>query len=306
MNRHSPLVRILIAAGLIAAFFLATALMLFLRKRMQLRAGVISTPAPTVSASATPTPSMDDTAATPPPTAPPDPTPFIDPETVQGGDRGLLVAAIQKRLYALGYYSYKPTGYFANMTQTSVRNFQQANALLIDGIVSKNTSAALFSNEASYALTTPAPLPADMPPVVRPRNFGESMTFAQADAFMPAGTRMLVVDLYSQLYFNAVRAGGENHMEIALASEEDMQRYLAIFSGRPSFDKRPCVVEFGGRIIAASLCGWLSEGTSGGAPTLCLYFYGSTAHGSALEDVEHNANLLLSSDGVQPSNADTP
>ena len=77
---------------------------------------------------------------------------------------------------------------------------------------------------------------------------------------IPTGSRMLVVDLTSQYYFYAVRQGGINHFDIVPASDKDMERYLAIFSGHSTLDKRPCIVEYGDRIIAASLCGWLHGG----------------------------------------------
>ena len=115
---------------------------------------------------------------------------------------------------------------------------------------------------------------------------------------MADGSRFLVVDLTSQLYFNAVRVGGVNHMEITPASDEDYARYLAIFSGRSTFEKRPCVVEFEDEIIAASLCGWLHADNN--TPVLCLYFFNSTANDSAMQDAEHNANLIVSSGGAVP------
>ncbi len=298
--------RALIALAIVAALIVAVALMLFLRGRMQQQAGLVNTEAPTFTATPTPVNPLEtpDDLGYATPTA--IPTPYVDPCVVQGGDRGLLVAAIQARLYTLGYFSYKPTGYFAVMTQNSVRAFQQANNLLVDGVVSEQTLFVLFSSDSNYAYTTPVPLPTATPPSVRPRNYGEAMLFSNANALMPVGSEFLVVDLKSQLYFNAIRMGGTNHMDIAPASDEDMQRYLAIFSGRSVFDKRPCVVEYQDHIIATSLCGWLHTADPIGATqTLCLYFFGSTANDSAMEDAEHSANLLFASDGATPVEQDS-
>ncbi len=301
MHGNSLIKRLLLAMGIVSALIVAVVLMLFLRKRMQMRAGIVNTETPTVASTATPV-NPDETPDTSGYSTPtPDPTPFVDPDVVQGGDRGLLVAAVQARLYTLGYFSYKPTGYFAVMTQNSVRAFQLANNLLVDGVVSDQTLATLFSKDANYALTSPVPLPTATPPSVRPRNYGEAMLFSDVNALMPVGSEFLIVDLHSQLYFKAVRVGGLNHMDIAPASEQDMQRYLAIFSGRSTFDKRPCVVEYQDYIVAASLCGWLHTGSDGKTQTLCLYFFGSTANDSAMEDTEHNANLLVASDGAIPA-----
>jgi hypothetical protein len=96
-------------------------------------------------------------------------------------------------------------------------------------------------------------------------------------------------------------------MEIAPSSEEDMQRYLSIFSGRSTtLDKRPCVIEYKDHIIAGSLCGWLHTQTPNGAQSLCLYYFGSTANDTAMPDVEHNANLLLASNGALPASQPSP
>ncbi len=299
MQKSPVLRKLILGAGIAAGLLVAVFLLLFLRTRLQQQAGDSKSTVPTTNASLTPTPKASaaptgSALATPTPV----PTPFVDPQTLQGGDRGLFVASVQARLHALGYYPYKPTGYFAGMTQTAVRNFQAANNLLVDGIVSKDTLAALFSNDVKYAAATPVPLPGTSPPSVRPRDYGEALVFAKVNTLIPNGSRFLVVDLYSQYYFYAVRSGGLNHMEISPATAEDMDRYLAIFSGRSSMEKRPCVVEFNKKIIASSLGGYLHD--NGNAQTLCLYFFGSTAEDSAMEDQEHNANLLLSSNGVKP------
>lgn len=299
MQKSPVLRKLFLGAGILVGLLVAVFLLLLLRTRLQQQSGVSKTPVPASIGSVTPTPKASATpggsaVATPTPV----PTPFVDPQSIQGGDRGLLVATVQNRLYTLGYYPYKPTGYFAGMTQTAVRNFQAANNLLVDGIVSEDTLAVLFSNDVKYAAATPVPLPAATPPSVRPRDYGEALIFSKVNTLIPNGSPFLVVDLFSQYYFYAVRTGGLKHMEISPATAEDMDRYLAIFAGRSSMEKRPCVVEFNGKIIASSLCGWLHG--SDNAQTLCLYFFGSTAEDSSMEDQEHNANLLLSSNGIKP------
>ena len=93
-------------------------------------------------------------------------------------------------------------------------------------------------------------------------------------------------------------------MEIEPINAEETARYLAIFSGASSYEKRPCLIEYNGQIWAASLCG-MPHGTATVSGnncngTLCLYFFDSTGHGTVLPDVEHSANLLLASNGEQP------
>ena len=59
------------------------------------------------------------------------------------GDSGSQVTAIQENLTALGYFDGPITGYFGSLTESSVMQFQQANALPADGIVGSETQAAL-------------------------------------------------------------------------------------------------------------------------------------------------------------------
>lgn len=63
----------------------------------------------------------------------------------QLGDRGARVSEIQKNLAAAGFNK-GSDGLFDQETQASVRQFQQARGLKVDGIVGKETLAALSEN----------------------------------------------------------------------------------------------------------------------------------------------------------------
>ncbi|MEB3356026.1 MAG: peptidoglycan-binding domain-containing protein [Synechococcales bacterium] len=59
------------------------------------------------------------------------------------GSQGSQVQQIQQELAIAGYYSGPVTGYYGDLTQAAVRRFQQAQGLLVDGIVGPSTRAAL-------------------------------------------------------------------------------------------------------------------------------------------------------------------
>ncbi len=63
------------------------------------------------------------------------------------GSSGNAVTDLQKKLRSAGFFSQNPTGYYGQDTATSVRNFQRANNLLVDGIAGPQTFAKL--NEVS-------------------------------------------------------------------------------------------------------------------------------------------------------------
>ena len=301
--------RILIGILCVVLIVLGAYLLIQARSKKQEQAGTSSTAAPTTQAtqSVAPTPADPGTSPTPTPSPTPtaEPTPIADPDSISPGDRGILVACMQARLKALGYYYYKPTGYFAGVTQTALKRFQSANNIAADGIASKETLTLLFSTDAKRAALVPAASPVPTPPTVRPREYGEALRFGEADALLPVNSEFLIVDLNSQKYFTAVRTGGANHMEIVPKDAAEKVKYEAIFAGQTAFAKRPCVVEVGGnRYLAGSLCGaphGIAAGNSGLSGTLCLYFFESTAHDSTLHDAEHDANLLLASNGATPA-----
>lgn len=68
-------------------------------------------------------------------------------DTLQTGDRGPKVTALQERLRELGYFDRRPTGYFGPITRSAVIQFQRENGLIADGVVGSQTLAALELGE---------------------------------------------------------------------------------------------------------------------------------------------------------------
>ena len=64
------------------------------------------------------------------------------------GDSGEDVAAIQKKLSALGYYTGAADGIFGSATAAAVRSFQAANGLTQDSVVGFATAKKLYSSSA--------------------------------------------------------------------------------------------------------------------------------------------------------------
>ena len=71
-----------------------------------------------------------------------------DDGTYRLGDENDTVTSIQEQLAALGYYSEDCTGYFGEITEQAVKNFQYLNGLDATGIVDEETYYLLFSGEA--------------------------------------------------------------------------------------------------------------------------------------------------------------
>lgn len=74
---------------------------------------------------------------------------------LQPEDQGGEVAALQRRLADLGYYSGPVTGYFDPATQAAVTQFQQSNGLAADGIVGSATSSVLYEADSASPVEGP-------------------------------------------------------------------------------------------------------------------------------------------------------
>lgn len=67
---------------------------------------------------------------------------------LQHGNRGIKVVELQKKLHKIGYFDGQITGYYGNITQNAVSQFQANNGLTVDGIAGYKTLAALGLSEA--------------------------------------------------------------------------------------------------------------------------------------------------------------
>ncbi|MEB3356193.1 MAG: peptidoglycan-binding protein [Synechococcales bacterium] len=72
------------------------------------------------------------------------------------GDRGDAVSRLQTRLRDAGYYDGPISGYFGELTESAVRDFQRARGLRVDGIAGASTQAAL-ERSATPASARPDP-----------------------------------------------------------------------------------------------------------------------------------------------------
>jgi len=105
--------------------------------------------------------------ATPSPAAPPAPVPTSAPfsytRTLEYGDSGDLVSALQQRLLELGFYEARVSGGYYKITRNAVRAFQAHNGLSVDGVAGKQTQELLFSDAALSVSANPRPSPTPQP-----------------------------------------------------------------------------------------------------------------------------------------------
>lgn len=76
--------------------------------------------------------------------------------TVRSGSTGSDVKELQRALLSKGFDPQGTDGQFGANTRKAVMAFQRANGLKVDGVVGKDTRAALFGNAAPSAPTRPS------------------------------------------------------------------------------------------------------------------------------------------------------
>jgi peptidoglycan hydrolase-like protein with peptidoglycan-binding domain len=72
---------------------------------------------------------------------------------LQLGNSGSAVTQLQNRLSALGFYKGPITGFYSELTEAAVRDFQRSRALSVNGIAGPTTLAALQGNLGSNSTT---------------------------------------------------------------------------------------------------------------------------------------------------------
>ena len=74
--------------------------------------------------------------------------------TIKQGDSGSDVAALQRRLKELKYFSGSANGYFGAATTTALKAFQKRNSLTADGKAGSGTRDLIYSSKAKKAATS--------------------------------------------------------------------------------------------------------------------------------------------------------
>lgn len=88
---------------------------------------------------------MPTSVATPVPTINITPNPSY--KTLQMGDRGANVRAMQEKLQEYGYYTGEIDGAYGNQSRMAVEQFQYMHGLTVDGIAGRHTLTVLFESE---------------------------------------------------------------------------------------------------------------------------------------------------------------
>lgn len=255
-------------------------------------------------------------------------------DVIRQGSRGPDVVIAQHILYQLGYLDQTPDGIFGPSTLDAVRRFQRQQKLTADGVVGEETWRSLRRalderttrihvvqpNETIWALARRYGIPQQRlieangikdPSLIR---VGRELVIPTAAG--PAGREGVTVELLSwdeakEIYANFVvatvtdvltgktfrvrRYYGTYHADSEPLTARDTATLREIYTTW-SWDRRPIIVEVGGRRIAASMNGMPhGQGSieeNGFPGHFCIHFLGSRIHQSGRMDVEHHKAIL--------------
>ncbi|MCA1995554.1 MAG: peptidoglycan-binding protein [Coleofasciculus sp. S288] len=143
----------------------------------------------------------DPAIASPPPTA----------TQLRRGSRGVAVTQLQNRLKALGFFNGPVTGFYGQLTETAVKNFQRSRKLSVNGIAGPTTLAALQNTSPSGS---------------------QSPTVAQLQPVQPGSTGPAVIRLQTRLrdlgYYRGEITGSYGTLTEVAVSDFQRARGLTI------------------------------------------------------------------------------
>ncbi|MDO5110748.1 MAG: peptidoglycan-binding domain-containing protein [Clostridia bacterium] len=234
--------------------------------------------------------------------AEPSPTPAVPEQEAQNSElityrsTGERVVRIQLRLRELGYFNYKPTGSFQNMSVQAAIDFQQmqvdANGqpIMADGSIGAQSMDILFSHTAKR-VDIVASIPFGPQLTGTPSIVGSVVSWNEVKGLLSEGSQYTFTDFNTGSTFAMTLVSVDAHAEMECATALDTQTFLTCFGGAFNYSKRPVVMHVGDRLIAASM-----QGQPHGQDTVpandmsgnvCVYFSESLSHVGALPDVEH-------------------
>jgi hypothetical protein len=217
---------------------------------------------------------------------------FASDSSLELGDTGDQVSQIQTWLRWLGYFNYRTTGRFSDLTKKSLEKFQSQNGLDVTGIADTETQALLFSTSAKMAKQNAAFVSVYGKRTIYPTQFGKVENWETISQILPVGTSFEVYDLYSDAVFNMVRTGGTNNARVTPASSTDADKFIAMCGGTSTWEKRPVKVSINGTIYAAAIFCSLNYAGDEEYGATQIYFSGSTSDLFGISDAEMDTAIL--------------
>ncbi len=225
------------------------------------------------------------------------------------------VALIQQVLYKEGCLETDTfSDFYGEETEAAVKAFQEKYNLKADGVAGMETIAKMiqlgYVNQVQVVSRQSSE-----------RRFGEYLPWSTVMEMIDKGKTVFVIeDFYTGTTFKMLAAYGGVHSDVEPLTAEDAHIIKSLWGGEYSWIRRPVLVHFNGRVIAASLNGMPHAGMdntpegqyinvrSGGYGYgynfdsvkgndfdghLCLHFKDSKLHANRKIDEKHQKNVRI-------------
>lgn len=220
------------------------------------------------------------------------------PASSKRGDRGNDVIKLQQALKILGHYSGSCDGVFGEITETAVKKFQQSRGLSQDGVAGKVTIKLIFGEEAADAGKSTSTASSSTSSSSSGSSGSKSKTekvdwFSGGNSIIPKGATFTIKDVRTGVTIKCKHLFGANHLDAEPLNKDETAKLKKVYGGEWSWDRRPVLISYGGRIIAGSMNGMphgdqsITDNNFDGQ--FCIHMVGSKTHGSSKVDPDHQA-----------------
>ena len=234
------------------------------------------------------------------------------PGTYRRDDEGPGVVDIQKALAGKGCYDGPANGKFGPLTEEAVIKFQEANKLEADGIVGKETLAALGlptsaakgsqgaaqgaaqGGSGASAGSAAQNAQGESDPRATRDAIAESkskkpdarsvelLDWSVAKNYMTIGVTAAIYDVRTGITYNVRSFSNGLHADVEPVTRSDTALLKQTYGGVWSWDPRPVWVSINGHVMAASINGMPHgggvNGSNGMDGQICLHFRGGSTH----------------------------
>nr|WP_295969745.1 hypothetical protein [uncultured Bacillus sp.] len=121
------------------------------------------------------------------------------------------------------------------------------------------------------------------------------LPWEKANHIIPNKAIFTIIDVETGMHFKVQRRAGRKHADVQPLSYEDTKIMKKIYNGKWSWRRKAILIIINDQMLAASMhgmphgAGALKNGFPG---HFCVHFYGSTTHGSGIEDFSHKMMIL--------------
>ena len=212
-------------------------------------------------------------------------------QTLQSGDSGAQVKALQTRLKELGYYTTSVDSDYGYRTSQAVSDFQRANGLTVYGTANSTTLKKLVSSSAISKSAADKKEEGSSSSTIKTERLD---WFKNGKSVFAGRPTIQIKDVRTGLVFKAKVLYGTNHLDVEPLTKADTATLLKI-NGGVSFkdDRRAMLVKYNDHVYAASIYsvphGEQTITTNNFDGQFCLHFYGSKTHGTDKVDSDHQS-----------------